>query len=221
MVSKPTSIKTEIRGRIRLAFWRPAVVEEVVELPPIEPVVPEIEVIAYAEDCILSGHLRLSAERLSDLLNENEEFELVDVMVSDLEGGHGIELRDMLVTRDELLLVQASGPRGNAQRRQRTRQHPIVAKAGPYEVRGYIHAIPGSDPIASLRRRKPMVAMTDAVIEYTVGRTRQERRASVLILNRESVDWVVEGVDEEMKTVDVPAGEAGPLLKDFTGQLHS
>lgn len=214
-----SSRKTAIRSRIRLAFGRSPAPAAPAELPPVAPPTPEIEVIAYAEDCILSGHLRLSADRLSDLLNEHEEFELVDVMVADLEGGHGIEIRDMLVHRDELLVVQASGPRGNAQRRQRTRQHPIVAKAGPYEVRGYIHALPGSDPIASMRRRRPMVAMTDAIIEYTVDRVRQERRAGVVILNRDCVDWVVEGVDEEIMTVDVPTGEQGPLVKDFTGEL--
>jgi hypothetical protein len=220
MTGRPPTKKRAIRGRIRLAFGRPATTDaDTPVLPPAAPIVPEIHMIAYAADCVLSGHVRLSAERLSDLLNDNEEFELIDVMVSDLEGSHAVELRNVVVHRDELLLVQASGPRGNAQRRQRTRQHPIVAKTGPYEVRGYIHAIPGSDPIASLRRRKPMVAMTDAVIEYTIGRTRHERRAGVVILNRECLDWVVEGVDEEVASVDIPAGEAGPLLKDFTGEL--
>jgi hypothetical protein len=160
---------------------------------PAEPNVPEVEFVAYAEDCILSGQLRLGAERVSDLLNDNAEFEFVDVLVEDLAGGQAIEIREMSVRRDELLIVHATGPRGNAGRRRRTRQYPIVANTGPYEVRGYVHALPGSDPIASLRRRKPMIALTDAVIHYTTGSVPQRRRAAVVILNRDCVDWIVGG----------------------------
>jgi len=94
-----------------------------------------------------------------------------------------------------------------------------VAKAGPYEVRGYLHALPGSDPLASLQRRKPMIALTDAVIEYAAGGVRQQRRASVVILNRDCVDWVVEGRDDEVAGLDMPVATGGPLLKDFTGDL--
>lgn len=212
---------TAIGSRLRLAFSRGSATEVEPVLAPAEARVPEVEFVAYAEDCILSGHLRMPAERLSDLLNDHHEFELIDVLVEDLAGGHGIELRDMVVYRDELLIVHASGPRGNAQRRQRTRQHPIVAKAGPYEVRGYIHVLPGSDPIASLRRRKSMIALTDAVVEYTVGSVPQQRRARVVILNRDCVDWIVEGADEDVPMPDIPAEEGGPLAKDFTGQLRA
>ena len=89
----------------------------------------------------------------------------------DLVGGEPIESRDVLVHRDEILLVEASGPRGDPGRRNHTRQHPIVARIGPYEVRGLIHALPGTDPIESLRRRRPMIALTDATIEFSIGTT--------------------------------------------------
>ena len=39
------------------------------ELEPATPLAPEIEFIAYAEDCLLSGHLRMRAERLTEMLN--------------------------------------------------------------------------------------------------------------------------------------------------------
>lgn len=220
MPRKPNPVAALIRGRLRLSFRSTKSADDAAPaLPPPPRVEPEIEVVAYAEDCILSGHLRLSTDRLSDLLIEHMDYAFVDVLVEELAGGHAIEVHEMLVNRDEILLVQASGPRGNAQRRQRTRQHPIVAKSGPYEVRGYVHALPGTDPIASVRRRKPMVALTEAVISYAVESVHHERRASVVILNRECVDWIAAGEDEEVRLIDVPVEMGGPLVKDFTGEL--
>jgi hypothetical protein len=218
MHSNPATVANDFSGRVRLAFARhPFAVVEPDETPA-APKLLEIELIAYAEDCILSGRLPLAAERLSDLLNDNVEFELVDVMVEDLVGGRPIEVRDTIVRRDELLLVQATSPRGNPGRRRSTQQHPIVAKIGPYKVRGLVHALPGNDPIESLRGRKPMVALTDVVIEYSIGTDHHRRRAEVVIMNRECVDWIVEGHDETAKAVNTAAGGVGQLHMDFRGE---
>jgi hypothetical protein len=90
-------------------------------------------------------------------------------------------------------------------------------------VRGYIHALPGSDPIAGFRRRRPMVPLTDAWIDYSVGKTRQRRRVETLIVNRHLVDWIVAAIDDEVEMPDIPlsAYPQGPLLKDFTGRIHA
>ena len=176
------------KGRAKLIFARSRSTEEASVTP--EPKVLEIDVIAYAEDCILSGRLPMAADRLSDLLNDNAEFEFVDVKVEDLLGSEPIHSADVVVKRDELLLVQASGPRGNPGRRNHTRQHEMVARIGPYEVRGLVHALPGTDPIDSLRHRKPMIAITDAVIEFSIGTTHHTREAGVVIMNRDCVDSI-------------------------------
>ena len=190
---------------------------------PVEPLderPTEIEFVAYAEDCILSGHVQLAADRLSDLVNDHEELDLIDVLVTDLVGGEGIEVHQLLIRRDEILLLHATGPRGRADRRHRTRQHPVVVKLGPYEVRGYIHALPGSDPIAGLRRRRPIVALTDAVVEYSVGREQVRRRVSTVLVNRELADWIVDGTDdEEVAGLEMPVDSSGSLVKDFTGEV--
>ena len=52
------------------------------------------------------------------------------------------------VPRDELLLVHATGPRGDQARRPRTRQHPLAVQLGPYQVRGYLHAAARHRPAA-------------------------------------------------------------------------
>jgi len=181
---------------------------------------PEVEFIAYAEDCLLQGHVRLGGGRLTDLLNEHDEYVLVDVLVTGLADGTAHEVKEVSVARDELLLVHATGPRGDRGRRHRTRQHPLALEAGPYHVRGYLHALPGTDPVAAFRRRKPMVPLTDASIEYVSGSTRQRRRVSTVIVNRHQVDWVGEALDDEVEMPDLPVkAETGPLVKDFTGAI--
>lgn len=215
------SIAAGLAKPLRLVFRvRPPVLTDP-PLPDVEDRTPEVEFVAYAEDCILSGQVELAADRLSDLINTHEELELIDVLVADLNDGRAFEVHELAIRRDEILVVHAGGPRGRADRRQRTRQHPIVAKLGPYTVRGYIHALPGSDPIASLRHRRPMVALTDASLEYFVGRDEIRRRVATVLINRQLADWIVEGDDpeEDLSRFDPPVEGQGPLVKDFTGDV--
>lgn len=207
--------------RLRVAFRQSDGVDDAGEAPaPVASLLPEVEFVAYGEECLLSGRLRLDAERLSDMLNVHDEYQLVDVMVERLDGAPPVEVQEVLVRRDELLLVHATGPRGSQARRQRTRQHALAMQIGPYHVRGYFHALPGSDPVSSMRRRKTMVPLTDAWIEYAVGGTRQRRRVGAVVVNREQIDWVVPAVDDDAEVPDLPVQvEQGPLLKDFTGSI--
>lgn len=190
---------------------------------PAEPAHPIVEFVAYGEDCLLSGRIRLAAERLSDMLNDHDEYELIDVMVESLDRPEAAEAQAVLVHRDEILLVHAAGPRGSQNRRQRTRPHPVAMQLGPYHVRGYLHALPGSDPLLAIRRRKPMVPITDAWVEFVAGGTHQRRQVGTLVVNREQIDWITAAVDEDIvvpDTLDLPvARDQGPLVKDFTGQI--
>lgn len=206
--------------RFRSAFPRHPIAIQVDPDPaPHALTAPEIAIVAYAGDCVLSGRIRLTGERVSDVLNSNIAFSLTDALVEDLMDGHATPVDGLLVRRAELFVVDANGPRGNAGRRRRTCQHPIVAKAGPYEVHGYVHSLPGCDPIASLRRRQPMVAITDAVIAYTFGSEPKWRWADVVMLNHERVDWIRPAPDDALM-LDMPAGPIGPMTKDFTGYLY-
>jgi hypothetical protein len=212
-------IVTKIGRRLRLVLHSESgpPVEDAQLLPP-HP--PEIEFVAYTEDCRLVGHIRMDAGRLTDLLNQHDEYELIDVQVEDLTGDRAVEAKEVVVTRDELLLVHAAGPRGDRGRRVRTRQHPLAMQVGPYRIRGYLHALPGVDPIASLRHRNAMVPLTDAWVEYGQGAAQQRRRVATLVVNRHNIDWVVQAKDDEVEMPDVPLQfDNGPMLKDFTGQV--
>jgi hypothetical protein len=213
--------------RLRVAFGvQPAVQADAGEpAAPERPLHPVVEFVAYGEDCLLSGHIRLAAERLSDMLNDHDEYELIDVLVERLDGVAGAEVREVLIPRDELMLVHAAGPRGSQARRQRMRLHPIAMQLGPYHVRGYLHALPGTDPLLAIRRRKPMVPLTDAWVELSIGGVRQRRQVGTIVINREQIDWVSSADDEDLLLPELPelpvAAGQGPLVKDFTGQILS
>ncbi len=177
--------------------------------PPPPDVTPEVEFVAYAEDCVLSGRVRLEADRLSDLLNANREFELVDVLARGLAGGDPVRVHELQIARDEILVVHATGPRGRADRRHPTRQVPIIVKIGPYEVSGYVHVMPGADALASLRRGRSLVALSDAAIDYHVGEEAEHREVETVLLNWALADSIVEVADRP-KVVEVDAAEPLP-----------
>ncbi len=183
----------------------------------------ELEFVAYGEDCVLSGLVRMSSDRLTDMLNEHDDYVLVDVLVERLVDGVGVEAREITVGRDDLLLVHATGPRGNATRRHRTRAYPVALQVGPYHLRGQLHTSPGRDPIQHMRRRRTMVPLTDATIDYLSGPARQSRSVGAVVVNRDQIDWIVPAEDDRTEMAGLPdmpsPVEQGPLLKDFTGAL--
>lgn len=211
---------SSIGRRLRVVLTRPRVaLEPVVELSI--PTPPQVEFVAYAEDCVLSGYVPLGADRLTDLLNDHVEYLLVDVVASDLVTGEARDVSEILVYRDELLFVHATGPRGVVARRIRTRQFPVALGIGPFEIRGYLHCRPGTNPIDSFRRRKSMVPLTDAWIDYDIGDTHQRRRVSSLIVNRLLVEWIVEAVDHEVEMPGLRQTLPDGRAKDLTGHLRT
>lgn len=173
-----------IPRRLRLAFSRPLAVDAE------SPTPDEVAFVAYGVDCILSGRTVLDADRLSDMLNANDEYALVGVTVERLDDGMPLQVDEVVVARDELYLVHASGPRGNADRRRHTLPKHVAMKVGPYEVQGFLHGLPGADPVASIRRRKQMIPLTDVRIEYVVNGEHRQDQVETVILNRERIEWV-------------------------------
>lgn len=174
----------------------------------------DVDFVAYGDDCLLVGRLRLDGDRLTDLLNERSEYEIRDLVVERLSDGYAAQAEHLLVARDELLLVQANGPRGDLHRRLRTRGYPVAAQVGPYRVRGVLHAMPGMDPTLVIYRRAPMVPLTDAVIERPVGLEQELQSLGTVVVNRDRVEWVVPTWDDaphwrELELQERPEEPAG------------
>jgi hypothetical protein len=197
-----------IPRRLRVAFSRPLAGEGDEAW---DPILDEVAFVAYGEDCILSGRTVLDADRLSDMLNANDEYALVGVTVERLEDGMPLQVEEILVSRSELCLVHASGPRGDATRRRHTLPKHVAMKVGPYEVRGFLHGLPGADPVESIQRRKPMIPLTNARIEYVVAGEHRADDVETVILNRDRIEWVaVVEPDRPMFVVRTKTLEAGP-----------
>ena len=135
------------------AFDRSAEPADQADSETIEGAPPStVEFLAYGEDCLLVGRVRLDGVRITDLLNEHEEYEIRDLVAERLSDGHAAGVPALVVARHDLLLVQAVGPRGDASRRHRTSTYPIAAQVGPYRVRGQLHAMHASPPATASRR---------------------------------------------------------------------
>lgn len=182
----------------------------------------EIEFAAYAEACRIFGFLQITADRLSDALNETDEYRLVDVMVAQLADGRTTLSKALDVRRDELLAVRASGPRGDPSRRSRRRPYPMTLQTGPYLIHGYVHGFPGADPVAAVRRGRSFVPLTEAWIEYCAGGETHRARVGTIIVNRELLDWIRMSRDEEVRLPDLPAeSKPDPRAKDLTGYIRT
>ena len=147
----------------------------------------QIPFTAYAEDCTLRGEIALGADRLSDLLSSTEEFEVKGAAFRALDDGHEVQADSAAVLRDDLCMVVASGPRGRADRRLWTRQHPVRARVGPYTVLGYLHAPPTIDPFRTTDRRA-IVALTNCVVGYAEGDTDVWVENDTLLVNTHKID---------------------------------
>jgi hypothetical protein len=164
---------------------------------------PLVDFVAYAEDCMLSGQIRLGGERLTDLLNGHDTWQLVDVMAESFDGTELVESREVTIDRGDILVVHVSGPRGNNERRHRTNLHPVAVQAGRLRVRGYLHARPGLDPFAVIPRSLPMLPLTEASIEYEHHGVRERRRVGTVVVNRDRIDLIERIADHEIALPDL------------------
>ena len=171
--------------------------EEVFE-PDYASDVPLVQFVAFGTHDRVFGWVRLRADRLTDLLNTHEELLLTDVEIENLEDGAIRSVDEVLIRCSELIAVHASKPRGDEARRRLTRTHPIAIQSGNYLIGGYLHAPPGSDPIASMGERPLMVPLTDAWIEYWSGGERTKQSSGTIIVNRERADWMRVVTDDDL-----------------------
>ena len=212
------SMRSTLRGPLRL-FLRMSPGPTPDDQQPDPPPVPVVGLTVYTGDSLAFGYLPLSARRVTDLLNEHEEFEFVDTHLESLEDGHGLSVRSVVIARDEIYVVAVAGPRGDPNRRTRTRPIPVELQLGPYDVLGNIHVVPGADPLGSFRRRT-MVPITEATIEWDTPGGRRIARWGTVVMNRLLTEWIAPA-RREVRPPDqqlVPEADGG-LAKDFTAPL--
>ncbi len=181
----------------RLHFVLQRTPEEIFE-PDVVPEAPLVRFVAYARHHRVFGWVRLHEERLTDLINAHQELLLTDVEIENLEDGETHSADRVVIDAGELVAVHASGPRGDASLRHRTRLYPIAFQSGHYLVGGHLHVEPGVDPSLGLRDRPRMVPLTDAWIEYWSGERRVKHAIGIIIVNRDVADSIRIVSDEEL-----------------------
>ena len=145
---------------------------------------------AFLTDHRVYGWIRLTADRLTDVLNSQAELTLANVQLERLPERR-LEWHDRLVLdRDRLLAVRAGGPRGDPVRREHLRRHPLVVQSGPYLIGGYLHARPGIGPLDEMERRPSMVPLSLGWLEYWVAGRRRAQWPGTIVFNRSLVDAI-------------------------------
>jgi hypothetical protein len=178
----------------------------------------DIDFIAYSADCVISGRLSLGAERLTDLMTDASDYVVDDAAVEALDDRRVVSLAEVVVGRDELLLVVANGPRGNPGRRIRTRPTPVRVGVGPYELFGYAHAMPTSDPLASIQRRT-IVPLTECRVRFERGGKRVEHWHDTVLVNRDKIDWLEIATSKELAVPPNLPARIDPRARDLTGEM--
>ena len=182
--------------------------------------VPIVELTVFAGDSVAFGRLSLTADRVTDLMNDSTEFEFVDTYLQSLNDSHGLLVRTVVVAREEIFAVAVAGPRGDPTRRIRTRPIPVELRVGRYDVSGNIHVIPGTDPIIGFRRRRVMVPLTEATIEFDSPDGRKLSRFGTLLVNRDLTDWIAPATRSDVRPPSVvPELEGRGLERAFTPHL--
>ncbi len=190
-------------------------------MPPAAAVPPPIlQLTLYAGDSVAFGRLALTSDRLTDLMNEHAEYEFHDLRTQSLDGARTVEVPAFAVAREELYAVAVAGPRGDPGRRVRTRPSPVELRLGPYRVSGSLHATPGADPMAAFQRRRAMVPLTEATIEFDSRDGRRRERFETILVNRDLTEWIAPARDSAVRPPQRQPVFGGGLARDYTGELR-
>jgi hypothetical protein len=163
-----------------------------------------IPFIGYAVGRRLIGYVECENERLSDLLNRSESVVIRDAFVENFADETIVNLGDGEVDRSILYAVEVTSGRGEGARRMHTVRHRMQVQLGPYSALGLLHALTSQMQQPHLASRGPMIPLSDATLGYESRGLLAMRDVSMLIVNRDLVDWVRASEDDALAFPGVP-----------------
>jgi len=183
--------------------------------------VPDIEFRGYSGDCLIQGRLVLPpGVRMTDYLNDCEFLNVRGLTLHALEDGRVVAGGDQILELDEVLAVEPTDPRrGSTMLHVPTRSQEIQIVLGPYVIDGYIHSVSTADPIASISRRKPHIPVTEATIRYVFAGQQVERKAPVVIVNRDRASSVERVAYQKGRIDEMGLRPVDPHAKDMTQEI--
>jgi len=161
----------------------------------------------------------ITGDRLSDFLASTAEFEVLNLTCWALDDGRMVGALYSSILRDDLCLVLAGEPRGREDLRIWTRTYPVVARVGPYAVRGYVHAPPTIDPL-KLPSRRQIVAVTSATIAYTEAGREVEIQAETVLMNSTWIEALQTATAEDLDAASLQDDEPAPSDLNAAGGIR-
>jgi hypothetical protein len=168
---------------------------------------------AFLPDLRLYGWIRLTADRLTDLLNAHTELALDNVTIERLSDGRMQWSDRLVVERDRLVAVRASAPRGDPALRRHLRLHPLVVQSGPFLIGGYLHAPPDVEPLEEIEGRPAMTPLSTGWLEYWTDGRRRRYWVGTILFNRGLADAI-----ELVREVDLEFGATSYPIRAGTGR---
>jgi hypothetical protein len=172
------------------------------------PVHPVIEFEAYTSNGRIRGDFSLSADRLTDELNRQPTIVLIDAIEEPFDAPEPTQSSVLIVARDDLFVVRATGPVGSPARRYRTTPYEVSVRVGPYHLEGLIHAGPGAHPTLGIYHRRPMIPITEASLAYEVHGRSLMLASGAFIVHRDRIASI--GLTRDAFAEREPAKRANP-----------
>jgi hypothetical protein len=177
--------------------------------PPALPDSADLEVWLYTDDCLARGRLHLDADRLTDMVAAHDSLTLRDVRVTALDDGRGLALAELTVARDEVVGITIAGPRGDPARHRRTILWRLALRGGPYRIWGTAHALPGVEPVSYVRRRGPIVPLSEVVLQYQLAGESVAEELPGVIVNLDLIEQVVDPDAATRRSMDTLSATPG------------
>jgi hypothetical protein len=128
----------------------------------------------FTADTEIRGHLSPGEERITDILQRGDPFRILP-QGAQPDSEHWIEIRP-----DEILFVVPPTRVSPPERRQARQAREVFVRAGPYEVTGTAHLVPGSEADLVSRSSHPFLPLTDATV---TAPDREPEALDVVIVN--------------------------------------
>jgi hypothetical protein len=128
----------------------------------------------FTAETEIRGHLSPGDERITDILQRGEPFRILP------HGAQPDSERWIEIRPDEILFVVPPALVSPPERRQQRQAREVFVRAGPYEVTGTAHLIPGSEADLVSRSSHPFLPLTDATV---IAPEREPETLEVVIVN--------------------------------------
>jgi hypothetical protein len=132
------------------------------DAPSPRPLLEPIRI--YANEAVLDGWITTDGQRVTDLLQHNEELAFLPAGANRDRPGAWIR-----VATNSMLLVVPPPHVSAPERRQSRERQEVTLNTGPYRVTGIAHLRPGLERDVYLRASQPFLPLTSATVIETDG----------------------------------------------------